>query len=113
MVYAAAWSPDGTRIASGGEDGTLQVWDAQTGRRLLTSSESPGDQIPALAWSPDGKELAAGIRGSVQVLDTSTSQNLGSFTIGQAADARTVAWSPDGRSLASGANAGSLHVWPA
>jgi WD40 repeat protein len=27
-VYTIAWSPDGTRIASAGNDGTVQVWQA-------------------------------------------------------------------------------------
>ena len=35
-VFAAAWSPDGTRIASGSDDKTVQVWDAADGKPLLT-----------------------------------------------------------------------------
>ncbi len=34
-IFAVAWSPDGTRIASGGNDNTVQVWDAKTGQRLV------------------------------------------------------------------------------
>jgi eukaryotic-like serine/threonine-protein kinase len=30
-----AWSPDGTRIASGGDDQTVQVWDAMTGAHMI------------------------------------------------------------------------------
>jgi WD40 repeat protein len=36
MVVAIAWSPDGRRIASGGIDTTVQVWDARTGQRGVT-----------------------------------------------------------------------------
>ena len=35
-VISAAWSPDGKRIAAGGFDNTVQVWDAVTGHELLT-----------------------------------------------------------------------------
>jgi WD40 repeat protein len=35
-VQAVAWSPDDKRIASGGTDGTVQVWDAISGHTMLT-----------------------------------------------------------------------------
>src|SRR5207253_4425410 len=35
-VYAMAWSPDSTCIASASSDRTVQVWDAATGKNLLT-----------------------------------------------------------------------------
>src|SRR5258707_15804173 len=34
-IFAVAWSPDGTRIASGGNDSTAQIWDVRTGHRLV------------------------------------------------------------------------------
>src|SRR5690242_5164705 len=35
-VYSVAWSPDGTRLASASADHTAQVWDATTGKTLVT-----------------------------------------------------------------------------
>ncbi|MHB8595678.1 MAG: WD40 repeat domain-containing protein [Ktedonobacteraceae bacterium] len=34
-VFAVAWSPDGKRIASAGNDNTVQVWDTRTGHLLV------------------------------------------------------------------------------
>ena len=54
-----AWSPDGTRLASGSADGTAKVWDAAGGRELLTLAGHTGF-IRSVAWSPDGTRLATG-----------------------------------------------------
>jgi len=64
-VYAVAWNhvwgtgmPDGKRIASGGNDGTVQVWDAADGSHIFTYS-GHSDVVEAVAWSPDGKRIAS------------------------------------------------------
>ncbi len=55
-----AWSPDGTRLASGGGGrGELFVWEARSGERLHTLSW-PNAAVQALAWSPGGTQLLSG-----------------------------------------------------
>ena len=64
-VYAVAWNPvwgtgmpDGKRIASGGTDGTVQVWDAADGGHVFTY-HGHSDVVEAVAWSPDNKRIAS------------------------------------------------------
>ena len=46
-------------LASGSADGTVIVWDADTGEQLLALAGHTGD-VMSVAWSPDGKTLASG-----------------------------------------------------
>lgn len=65
-INCVAWSPDGQRLAAGGDDETVQVWETTNGQRLLVYqgdedefSRVRGARIMDLAWSPDGKTLAS------------------------------------------------------
>ena len=57
-VRSVAWGPDGKNIASGGDDKTIKVWNAQTGQCVSTLNVDSG--VNAVAWSPDAKVLASG-----------------------------------------------------
>jgi len=59
IVWALAFSPDGKRIASGGCDTTVQVWDEASGKTLCSFREHSG-WVNGLAWSPDGTCVASG-----------------------------------------------------
>ena len=70
-----AWSPDGASVASGSWDKTVKIWNVQTGK---CDSTLRGDKdINCVAFSPDGKIIAAGDggimeAGSVRLYDTVT-----------------------------------------
>jgi eukaryotic-like serine/threonine-protein kinase len=66
IVSAVAWSPDGTRIASGSADGTVQVWNAHDGSQPFIYRGHRHD-VDAVAWSPDGSRIASGSWDEVQV----------------------------------------------
>ncbi|WP_228845278.1 PKD domain-containing protein [Phototrophicus methaneseepsis] len=57
-IITLAWHPDGIRLASGGLDGMVRVWDTST-NTLITSFDY-GPYVRAVTWSPDGNTLAYG-----------------------------------------------------
>jgi WD40 repeat protein len=54
-----AFSPDGSRVASGSYDETVRAWDAQTGQCQQTL-EGHSDWVHSVAFSPDGSRVASG-----------------------------------------------------
>lgn len=68
--------------------------------------------VQALAWSPDGGQIAAAGHGHVQVWEAATGRNSVTYR-GHAYYVYTVAWSPDGQYLASSGYDGQVHIWEA
>jgi WD40 repeat protein len=93
-VHTAQWSPNGRLIASGGGDGTVQVWDS--GTAALRYTQTVASSISALAWNSDSLRIAVGGQdGSVAVvLASSTKGHL--ITPGDHHDAiESLEWSGD------------------
>lgn len=102
-VWGVTWSPDSQYIASTGNDQTVQVWDANTGRLHFRYAFNSGEIIRCVAWSPDGKYLASGCSyGSVQVRLAVAAESFMRNVKQHEDDIRSVAWSPDSQCLASG-----------
>jgi len=100
-VRALAWSPHGDRLASGGVDGLVKVWDPIRRAELAQLRKDTSAPIFGVAWSPDGKRLAAtGAENLVVTWDVATCQTLSTMS-GHTTWVDSVAWSPDGTRLAS------------
>ena len=60
-VFSVAFSPDGTRLASGSGDSTVRLWEVATGTQVRELS-GHGGAVFSVAFSPDGTMLASGSR---------------------------------------------------
>jgi WD40 repeat protein len=67
VVNALAFSPDGTTLASGGDDRTAILWDIASGRAKRTL-KGHDLTVTSLAFSPDGLTLASGSGNAAVVL---------------------------------------------
>ncbi|MGD0529511.1 MAG: WD40 repeat domain-containing protein, partial [Polyangiaceae bacterium] len=109
---ALAWSPDSATLAAISDSDTVRRWDVASGQEQPAlgpgHSSCPGVFV---AWSPDGKMLAAPSCSS-----TGDALRLWDVASGQAVreledHGSAVAWSPDGKTLVSGSRDGAVHFW--
>ena len=112
-IDSLAWSPDGTRLASGCGDTaqtrTLRVWDVEAGREALTCAGHSGT-VTKLAWSSDNTTLAVAGSGGLRLWDGRTGETLFSLA-GEPVTVQNLAWSPDGIQLAAGTTDGKIILW--
>ena len=107
-VNALAFTRDGKTLASGSEDGTIQLWEASTGTEILKLQSG---KTSALTFSTDGKILASIDKTfSIQLWDVATGDRLTSIE-GQNDYGNVLAFSADSKILAGGGRDGTIQLW--
>jgi WD40 repeat protein len=122
-VTQAAFSADGTRLATASEDGTICVWEVYGSEESLPEGEALLVREPsatlrnhkgrafAVAWSPDGTRLATGADDRViRLWETATFQEVAVLS-GHRDYVWSLVWSQDGRCLISGSGDTTVRVW--
>jgi WD40 repeat protein/serine/threonine protein kinase len=108
-VHQVAFSPDGQLLASSCNDGTVRIWNVQTGNLIETPPLTPTCPTHGLAFSPDGTQLALGSNDQVvRVWDTRTWKLLHEYH--DPGGVLSVAFSPDGKRLTWGSTDATAKV---
>jgi len=111
LVSTMAFSPDGTTLASNSYawDGSVNLWDGTTGRKIATLSGHMG-LITSVSFSPDGRTLASGGQDrTIRLWNVAT--RITTATFEHTHGVTSVLFSPDGKTLASGSANGTILLW--
>jgi len=107
-IHSVSFSPDGSTLATGNSDGTIRLWDAETGA-LRNALPAQGAPVRSVSFSPDGNTLAAASGRTVSLWDMATSSE---DEIGRHVDTVTsLMWTADGSTLASVSDDGTVRLW--
>ncbi len=111
-VSSVAVSPQGRRLVSAADDGTIKLWDMDTGEALSTLRVS-SKGVFSVAFSPNGRRFAsAGSDRMVTVWDAGTGDVLRTIS-GHTAAVHSVKFSPDSERLASASADRTIKIWEA
>ena len=110
IVRSIDIAPDNQTLASGSVDGTIKLWDLQTGKLIRTiSAHSEG--VRDIVFAPNGRTLASGgVENTIKLWDWQTGKLIRTLT-GHSDNINSVAFSPDSQSLASTSDDGTVKIW--
>jgi WD40 repeat protein len=107
-----AFSLDGSRLAAGGWDGNVTVWDIRSQKALYSFRD--GDRVMCLAFHPNGRQLAyGGWDNAVNICDLETGREIETLR-GHIGCVTSVTYSSDGQLLATTSGnryQGEVQLW--
>ncbi|KAG1851236.1 WD40-repeat-containing domain protein [Suillus tomentosus] len=110
-VNGAVHLPGGRHIITCSLDGSLRLWDIESGTQIGEVWQDDGNGVRFIALSPNGKKIASGSEdGKVKLWDIETRKIIAKWT-GHTVVVCALCWSGDGGQVASGSWDGTARVW--
>jgi WD40 repeat protein/serine/threonine protein kinase len=110
-ITRATFSPDGSRLATAGMDGTACIWDLATGERMLTLEHAK--EVLAVNFDPRGERIVtASADRTARVWDAATGRQIGR-PLEHASEVWTAAFGPDGSKIVTGGQEDVVRIWDA
>jgi WD40 repeat protein len=119
-VWHASWSPDGTKIASCGEDKTIKIWllydDFQSFQCIATLEDAQTRTIRCCEWSPSSRMLASASFDGTVIIWSSSDRSFKQWdriaTLeGHESEVKSLSWNSDGNLLATCGRDKKIWIW--
>jgi WD40 repeat protein len=110
VVSQVAFSPDGNRIVTAGQDATARIWNAESGAELA-KLEGHEDWVWSAVFSPDGGRIVtASGDATARIWDARSGTELATLD-GHGGAVRGASFSPDGQRIVTASDDGTARVW--
>ncbi len=110
VAYRAVFNPAGTKLAVGGADRSIRVFDVASGKQEILI-EDHADWVVGLAWNPDGSRIASASRDKTSKLfNAANGESLMTYS-GQGEQLFGVGFSGDGKLIFTAGADKKIHAW--
>jgi len=110
-LFAQSFSPDGKRLALATPARTVELWDVDSGKRLLTLKEPHAQKITDIAFGPFGKDLVTASQDGTGRVWNAQQGTVRLALKGHRLGITRVVWSPNGAWIATASLDHTVRLW--
>ncbi|CAE6431194.1 unnamed protein product [Rhizoctonia solani] len=110
-VQSLSISPDGLRVVVGYADGSLGIWDLQTGARFSESLVGHRDPVTCVVYSTNSDLIASGSYDTTIRVWDAGGLHTSYVLAGHSGPVHAITFSPDAATIASGSSDKTIRLW--